>query len=137
MHRSTWKKFEGRVARLFGTTRAPLSGMNGGVTASDTLSPVFFIEVKMRKRHALWSLYDDTRVKAKKEDKVPILAVGENNRKGALIVIHSDDLGRVDELLKEIAHERNTDLRGDTSDTSGRTEGQSEGSGRTDKEDIR
>ena len=121
MNRSTWKKFEGRVARLFGSTRAPLSGINGGVTASDSLSPDFFIEVKMRKRHALWSLFDDTREKAKKEGKVPVIAVGETNRKGALICIHSDDLGKVSELLKEIANERHDDLRGDTPDTPGRT----------------
>ncbi len=120
MHRSTWKKFEGRVARLFGSKRAPLSGINGGVTASDSLSPDFFIEVKMRKRHALWSLFDDTREKARKEGKVPVIAVGETSRKGALICIHSDDLGKVSELLKEIAHERHDDLRGDPSDTSGR-----------------
>ena len=135
MHRSTWKKFEGRVARLFGSKRAPLSGINGGVTASDSLSPDFFIEVKMRKRHALWSLFDDTREKAKKENKVPVIAVGETNRKGALICIHSDDLGRVSDLLKEIASERHDDLRRNPPDTPGRTEESGERSSGSDQED--
>ena len=68
----------------------------------------------------MWSLFYDTREKAKTEGKVPVIAVGETNRKGALICIHSDDLGKVSELLKEIANERHDDLRGDPSDTSGR-----------------
>jgi len=135
VHRGTWKKFEARVARMFGTTRAPLSGINGGVTASDSLSPDFFIEVKMRKKHALWRLYDDTRAKAKKESKVPVIAVGETNRKGALICIHSDDLGRVSDLLKEIANERHDDLRRDPSDTSGRTKESGTRSSEPDQED--
>jgi len=67
VHRGTWKKFEARVARMFGSKRAPLSGINGGVTASDSLSPDFFVECKMRKKHALWRLYDDTRAKAKRK----------------------------------------------------------------------
>ena len=135
MHRGTWKKFEARVARMFGTTRAPLSGINGGVTASDSLSPDFFIEVKMRKRHALWSLFDDTRAKAKKENKVPVIAVGETNRRGALICIHSDDLGRVSDLLKEIASERNEHLRRDPSDTTRRASEPGIGSSEPDSED--
>ena len=135
MHRGTWKKFEARVARMFGSKRAPLSGINGGVTASDSLSPDFFVECKMRKKHALWSLFDDTRAKAKKESKVPVLAVGETNRKGALICIHSDDLGRVGDLLKEIASERNSDLRRNPPDTPGRTEESGARSSGSEQED--
>ena len=135
MHRGTWKKFEARVARMFGSKRAPLSGINGGVTASDSLSPDFFVECKMRKKHALWSLFDDTRAKAKKESKVPVLAVGETNRKGALICIHSDDLGRVGDLLKEIANEQYEYLRRDSSDTTGRTSEPGNGSSESHKED--
>ena len=103
MDRSTWKKFERRVAALFGTVRAPLSGSNGGVTGSDSLSDDLYIEVKMRKKHALWSLYDDTKKGAKKEGKIPGMAIGETGRKGALIVVHSDHLKDVDNLLREIA----------------------------------
>ena len=119
MDRSTWKKFEGRVAAMFGTKRAPLSGINGGVTASDSLSDKFFIEVKMRRKHALWTLYDSVRDLAKKEGKVPVIAVGETSRKGAIICIHSDNLHRVSELLKEIDSDRYGNLPRGSSDTSG------------------
>ena len=128
------------MAALFGTVRAPLSGSNGGVTGSDSLSDDLYIEVKMRKKHALWRLYDDTKKGAKKEGKIPVMAIGETGRKGALIVVHSDHLKDVDNLLREIAkNEHGTgdeeSIRGDEPGTGDDASGDGGGSAQPNPED--
>lgn len=90
--KSTWKGGERRVAGFFGTVRTPLSGINGGITASDTLHEALFIEVKMRAKHAAVTLWDDTKAKATKEGKVPVVALQEKGRPGFWVLVHSDDL---------------------------------------------
>ena len=93
-HKSTWKKSEGRIAALFGTTRTALSGGNGKLTRSDTHHPQLFIEAKLRESSATWNLFVETRKLAAKEGKLPILALARKHSKGALIVVHQDDLTR-------------------------------------------
>lgn len=46
--KETWKLFERNVAKDFGTTRTPLSGMVKTITNSDTLHPKIYIECKLR-----------------------------------------------------------------------------------------
>ena len=75
----TWKSIESRVAALFGTRRAPLSGSNGAVTSSDTLSPSAYVEVKYRKHIPLVSLFRETEEKALLERKLPVLALCERH----------------------------------------------------------
>lgn len=58
-----------------------------------------FIEAKLREKHAIWTLFDQTAILAKKENKVPVLAVKEKSRKGEIYCIHSDDLEYVLEAL--------------------------------------
>ncbi|KKK89015.1 hypothetical protein LCGC14_2737340 [marine sediment metagenome] len=50
MNRNTWKQGERRIAKLFGTTRTPHSGMSSRHTMSDTLHKEFFIEIKHNKK---------------------------------------------------------------------------------------
>lgn len=88
----SWKKVEARIAKMFGSTRTPLSGGNSKHTRSDSLSPHFFIETKSRKKDAAYALYLKTRPLARKEGKPPMLALCLNNHPGALICVHSDDL---------------------------------------------
>lgn len=95
MHRSTWKQFEARVACLFGSTRAPLSGGNGKVTRSDSFHKRLFIECKHGIKSAFWTLYLATKPKAKKEDKTPVLCLGNKNQEGFLICFHSSDTSKV------------------------------------------
>lgn len=94
----TWKAVELRVAKLFGSTRNPLSGRNGKQSASDSLHPRLFIETKHRKKQTLWTLFDGTRALAKKEGKTPVLAIAEHNRPGVLVCVHQND---VDALVVE------------------------------------
>ena len=93
MSNSTWKQRERNIAKLFRTKRVPLSGSNSGHnTSSDTMHQNYYVEQKHRKRHTTWTLFRDTREKAKKEDKIPIITLTEHNQAGCLVVIHSDDL---------------------------------------------
>lgn len=89
-HKSTWKKREMQVARLLGSTRAPLSGGNGKQTRSDSLSKDFFIECKHRQRHAVLSLYDEIKGFADVEGKIPLVVLTEHRRKGAFVLMPLD-----------------------------------------------
>ena len=46
MRSKQWKSVEGEIARWFGSTRTPLSGINSKHTHSDTLDKDFFVECK-------------------------------------------------------------------------------------------
>ena len=93
-----WKAVERRVAKYFGTERTPLSGGNGKQTRSDTLHERLFIETKARKKHTVISLWDETAEKAKKEGKIPVIALCEKGRPGFWVMTHSDDLVMVGEI---------------------------------------
>ena len=64
--RSAWKNSERRHSRLIGTERAPLSGSNGKITASDSLSRYWFLETKHRTDFPLY--IDFGRIVAKAND---------------------------------------------------------------------
>jgi hypothetical protein len=91
-HRSTWKSRERAAAALFGSRRAPLSGSNGGVTASDSLHPTIFLECKLRARSPIHRLFDQTADLAKTEGKVPCLCLAVKGRPGFLIVCKAEDI---------------------------------------------
>jgi hypothetical protein len=92
--RRTWQRSEGRAAALFGCRRQVGSGSAGrdDLTASDSTHPTLFVESKLRDRHTTRTLHDATRKKAKKEHKIPVLALFDKQRHGCLIVVHSNDL---------------------------------------------
>lgn len=95
MHRSTWKQGERRAAGHFGSTRNALSGGNSGLTRSDSKHPKIFLESKHGKSHAVWTLYDSTKPKAKKESKTPVLAIHRKGSPGIIFCIHSSDMNEV------------------------------------------
>ena len=88
----TWKAFERRVARFFGTERNALSGGNSKLTRSDSLHPKLFVEAKQRKRFAVVRLWDATKRLADREQKTPVVCLSEKGRPGFWILVHSDDL---------------------------------------------
>ena len=92
--RRTWQLAEQRIASIFGCRRQPGSGSSGrdDLTQSDSTHPRLFIECKLRETHAARTLHDETRVKAKKEHKTPVVALMDKSRPGALLCIHTDDL---------------------------------------------
>jgi len=90
-----WKSFERTVSKFFGTTRNPLSGGNSKHTQSDTLHPNLYIECKYRKKSSLSTLFKDTRMKAIKEGKTPIVCTKQKGEPGFLITIHNDDFNKI------------------------------------------
>lgn len=96
-HRNTWKAAERRVAALFGTLRQRLSGSSGRAdeTAADTKHPRLFIEVKYRESHAVRTLFDATLAHARKEGKLPVVALVDKRKPGFLLCLHIDDLAAV------------------------------------------
>jgi len=96
MPRQTWKYAEDRLAAFFGTARRPLSGMNHGTgQRDDGLHPLLFLESKHGKRLPLFPLYRETKMKADREKRVPVIGLQEKGRHGILLVIHSGDFEEV------------------------------------------
>lgn len=96
-----WKVMERVVADLFGVKRNPLSGGNSRHSRSDSLHDELFIECKYSARSSLWTLFDDAKDKAKKEDKIPVIAIKKKGKSGSLIAIHSDDVEVVLRMLRK------------------------------------
>jgi hypothetical protein len=95
MPNRTWKQAERRGAREFGTQRNSLSGGNSKVTRSDSLHPTLYIEQKYARKHAVWTLYDETLPKARAEQKTPVLLLHRKGSPGFLVVCHTQDLEEV------------------------------------------
>lgn len=93
-HRSTWKAAERRVASFFDAVRVSLSGSNNqqAATSSDTDSEFFYIEVKYRQKFSVLTLFQDVIQKAKKEKKLPLLALVEKGKPGFFLVLRQKDL---------------------------------------------
>lgn len=100
--REAWKTFERRVAKAFNTVRTPLSGSNSHHTHSDSLHESLFIEAKRAARYkAVITLWKSTRELARKEKKVPMLALGDSSFDGFLVVVHVKHVKDVYEALAE------------------------------------
>jgi hypothetical protein len=95
--RRTWQKAEGRVAALFGARRQVGSGSSGrdDLTRSDSTHPRLFVETKLRQAHAARSLHDEVKARAHLEGKIPVVALVDKGRPGALVCVHTDDLADV------------------------------------------
>jgi hypothetical protein len=91
--RGWWKQRERDGAALFGTKRKPGSGSWGrsDQTSSDSMHDRLYIEQKTREKHSVRTLWEETKVKAKKEGKVPVLVLWDKGRQGPLVVMHEDD----------------------------------------------
>jgi len=94
-HSSTWKKREVKIAKRFGSRRTPLSGGNSGHTRSDSGHPRLFLEAKLRANHSAVTLWRETAVLAKREGKIPVVALAEKNQPGFWVMMHIDDLQAV------------------------------------------
>jgi len=90
-----WKRLEGRLARFFHTRRRPLSGSNQGGGSDDIIHPRIYGSCKYAKRHTVFTLFKEEAAKARKEKKVPVLALGQKDSKGMLLVIDSRDFQTV------------------------------------------
>ena len=91
----TWKQMERRVAKGFNALRNSLSGrMSKAGTSSDTLSKEFYIECKYRQKIAVVEWFQEIVEKARREGKVPVLALKAKNRKDDYVLVRLRDLLR-------------------------------------------
>ena len=86
-----WKQRERDVAHFFSGQRNPLSGRNSKHTAADVIHEKLFIECKLRKKHTVISLWDETKALADQEGKTPVVVLCERNRPGFWIMVRSED----------------------------------------------
>ena len=90
-----WKRREREVAHYFNGIRTPLSGGNSKITKADVIHDELFVECKLRAKHSVVSLWDDTSKLAKDEGKTPVIALCEKNRPGFWVMVHSSDLDKL------------------------------------------
>ena len=90
--RNTWKQRERQIADDFNTKRNPLSGSMSGHSSSDSLSETFYLESKLRANPPGWNLFIDTRDKAKKEGKIPIVIVSKKFHRDKIAMVDYDFL---------------------------------------------
>ena len=102
--RSTWKKRESQIAKDFGTNRNPLSGSMSGHSSSDSLSDKFYLESKLRINPPGWTLFMDTRDKAKREGKIPVIILSKKYHKDKISMI---DYNFLLELLDKSGYLKN------------------------------
>ena len=91
-HRRTWQKLETKTAKLLKGERNPLSGKDSKHTSGDVIHPSLYVECKLKKRIATWSLFREVEEQAKLEGKTPVLILKEKNKKGELAVLRLSDL---------------------------------------------
>ena len=96
-----WKKRERDVAGPFKRMRTPLTGGNGKVTRADVIHDSLFIECKLRAKHTVVSLWDETAKLAKEEGKTPVIALCEKNIPGFWVMVHSSDLDKLEKIKGE------------------------------------
>lgn len=84
---AAWKALERRIAHDLGVERTPLSGGSSRITRSDTLHPELYVEIKLRAKHSIFTLFKQVRVDARKEGKRPIAVLHEKYHPGSLAVI--------------------------------------------------
>lgn len=70
-----WKQREQDVAHFFDGQRNPLSGRNGKHTAAHVIHETLFIECKLRKKHTVITLWDETKTLAEKIGKTPVVVL--------------------------------------------------------------
>ena len=91
-HRTTWQKFEKRVAAFFHTKRQRSSGGSADYGDSDSQHDAIYIEAKLRAKSAIHTLFAETERRAQKERKIPILALQLKNHTGWLLVCRPSDI---------------------------------------------
>ena len=83
-----WKAEEREVARKMGGRRTPLSGgRSGHLTSSDVLVDKYYVEVKLYKKLMVNTLFQDTKAKAKKEGRIPIVVMRTKGQRDRIAVI--------------------------------------------------
>ena len=85
----SWKAYERKVARFFGSERTPLSGGNSRHTRSDSLHERLYIECKSNMQIKILSDWGDLRRRAKATESIPVVFYPDGLPS---VLFHSDSL---------------------------------------------
>ena len=96
MNTCNWKNLELDAAKVFNGKRAPV---HNNVTRADVLHDTLYIECKKRKRFWIWELFEDTKAKALKEKKIPVVVIKQKSRKGFLIILRPENIKEVSKCV--------------------------------------
>ncbi|ANS05723.1 hypothetical protein [uncultured Mediterranean phage] len=98
----TWKAKERQVGELFGVRRRRGSGCDPETGGDDIVHPRLFVEVKLRKKMAAVTMWENEAVPpAKEEGKLPVLVVfGKGN--GTPFLVAPLDKEYLEAILKEM-----------------------------------
>jgi hypothetical protein len=99
-HKGTWKALERRIAESFGTTRTPLSGSNGKITSSDTLSGEYYIEAKLRNKVPFYKTFLKTQQQARLENKKPIVVFHKKGSMQNIVMLELNDFLEIEKAEK-------------------------------------
>lgn len=100
-----FKVMDRRVSKMVGGRRNPLSGGASLHTRGDIIHPTLYIECKCHKLMATLHWMREAEVYAKKEGKIPIVALHSKGKKGDYFLIKADadhiyELSRSMEMAK-------------------------------------
>ncbi len=84
---NTWKRSEARSAKRIGSVRTPLSGSNGKLTASDSLSGYWFMENKLKATVTLFNMFHTVYDMAKHRKKEPLMIFFSKGEKYAVFSV--------------------------------------------------
>ncbi|MGC9079746.1 MAG: hypothetical protein ACP5G1_03360, partial [Nanopusillaceae archaeon] len=90
------------VATKMDGIRNPLSGKNSRNTSGDVIHDLFYIEVKHRQRIPFYSEFKKTRIRAKKEGKIPIFVIHEKYSRNYLAIIDLDDFKKLQKAIDDL-----------------------------------
>ena len=93
-----WKVMERRVAAKLGGKRNPFSGAVPDVTAGDVIHEELYIECKHGKNVPLLKLMHKTEEAARREGKIPVLALHKKGENHDYFLVRDDCLKTVAEF---------------------------------------
>lgn len=93
----SWKAEERRTCAALRMLRAPLSGRGGGSGTSgdcysDDARSWLYAEIKHYARAAIFTLFSDTRAKAKREGRRPVVVMHQKGTRNRVAVVDFDFL---------------------------------------------
>lgn len=92
MPEATWKVRERKILAWLGSTRKPVSGRQRDKDGDDGEHPLFHVQQKHSKRHALLNVWDGAKRQCLKSKKVPIVTLSSPHRPGFWVLMKEEDL---------------------------------------------
>ena len=86
-HKSTWKAFERKIAKLMGGARVGCTGHS----AVDVQHPRYEIECKLRQKLAIASWFEQVKKHSDKSGKIPLLMCRQKHKHTVFVTMRMED----------------------------------------------